>query len=145
MESFFISEIFRLEIRWKSVEYSKDGMCSFVEAFLSGPAVSIAQKINEKDSIFLDFYSQYIRLVKGVYVAKFSWFGTEYSEDGKSIMLKNAKLEHELELNNVPVLKDSDFFVVDTSDHTPEKHGNNLLYKTFLLNSDNYLYRFYNV
>jgi hypothetical protein len=144
MKDFFISEMFKLEIRWEGVSYNKKGVCFFDGAFFSGPAISIAEEIKHNDSIMLDFYSQYIKLVRGVYVGNFSWKDRHYSKDGNIVLLDNATLYGKYELNNVPTLKKDDFFVIDTSNHTPEKHGNNLLYKTYLVNSDNYLYRFSN-
>lgn len=142
MQGFLISEMFRLEIRWEDVSYNKDGVCFFKNAYFTGPVLKQALKINEKDHILLDFYSQYLALVKGVYVGKFSWNGVEYTKDGNSVLLKESKLEHEKELNRVPKLNKDDFFVVDTSDHTTELHNTFLVYKTYVINNDNDLYRF---
>ena len=142
MKQFLLSERFKLEIKWDDVIYEQPGVCRFINARFSGPALQIAQKINDIDHILLDFYSQYIVLVKGVFVAKFDWSGLEYTETERVIYLKNATLSHPTELNNVPILKRTDYFVVDTSDHTPAKHGQNLVYKTYLINQDNSLYRF---
>lgn len=142
MSNFLLSEMFRLELKWKEALYTEDGKCRLIGAYFSGPVLQVAQKLNEKDYMFLDFYSQYIKLVKGVYVAKFSWDGTNYSDDGKIIYLSNAFLEHEKELNSVPTLKANDYFIIDTQNHVVEKHGKNLVYKTYLINTDNSLYRF---
>ncbi len=144
MNNFLLSEMFRLELKWKGVDYTESGICKLIGAYFTGPVLQVAQKLNEKDFMFLDFYSQYINLVKGTYVAKFSWEGIKYSDDGKTICLSNAFLIHEEELNNVPNLKLDDYFAIDTQDHVVEKHGRNLVYKTYLINSDSSLYRFEN-
>lgn len=142
MEKFLISEMFRLELKWQSVNYYDAGKCCLVGAYFTGPVLQVAQKLNEKDHMLLDFFSQYIQLVKGTYVASFNWEGTKYSADGKKIYLDNAIISHTKELNNVPILNEDDYFVIDTSDHIVEKHGRNLVYKTYLINSDNSMYRF---
>lgn len=141
-KEFLLSERFKLELRWKNTIYEKDGLCRFIGAYFSGPAIQIAQKINNNDNIMLDFYSQYLYLVKGAYVAKFSWGKVTYSKDGKKVYLDDAKLKHDSELNNVPQLNNSDYFVIDTSDHESSIHHYSLVYKTYLLNKDNTLYRF---
>lgn len=142
MKSFLISEMFRLEIRWESVVYERPGVCRFKGAYFTGPVLQVAQKLNEKDHMLLDFYSQYIQLVKGTYVGKFDWEGIEYSEDGTKIFLKKASMVHEAELNSVPNLNSHDYFAIDTSNHVVEQHSKNLVYKTYLINPDNDLYRF---
>lgn len=142
MNDFLISEMFRLELRWERVSYNREGTCEFTGAYFTGPAVQLAQKLNDKDHMFIDFYSQYISLVQGTFVGKFSWSGATYSEDGKKIFLDKSFLTHERELNNVPKLNDTDYFAIDTSDHIAEKHSYNLVYKTYLISADAVLYRF---
>lgn len=142
MNEFLLSEMFRLEIRWESVSYTQDGICTFKNAYFTGPVLQVAQRLNDKDKMLLDFYSQYIKLVKGTYVGKFSWEGVNYSEDGKKAYFNLATLEHSSELNNVPTLNSDDYFIVDASDHTSDKHENNLVYKTYLINADSTVYRF---
>lgn len=142
MDNFLSSEKFRLEIYWSGLTYENDNECKFKNCYFFGPAVKIAQRINESDHMLLDFYSQYLHLVKSVYVAKFSWNGLRYSDDRNTVFLENAKLEHDTELNNVPQLKNSDYFVIDTKDHEVSKHSFSLVYKTYLINPDKEIYRF---
>jgi hypothetical protein len=142
MVTFISSEKFRLELKWAKPFYLKEGECSLEGAFFTGPVLQVAQKINENDFMMLDFYSQYVSLVHGVYVGKFSWGEVIYSDDGTKVFLKNAVLSHNSELNNVPKLEDNDCFVIDTGNHTMDQHNFNMLYKTILVNTDNYLYRF---
>lgn len=141
MKEFSLSDRYRLDLVWGKAIYNLEGKCILSGAKFSGPALAEAQQLNEEDYIMLDFFHQYLHLVRNVYVGKLSWKGTEYNSDG-TISLNNAVLEHASELNSVPQLKDNDKLIIDTSDHTVEKHANNLLYKTYVVSSDKELYRF---
>lgn len=141
MNKFSLSDRYTLEIHWKKANYNNEGICVFDDAYFCGPALAEAQKLNDDDYIMLDFFQQYLYLVRSVYVGKFSWRGTEYSEGG-IVKLRFSTLAHSSELNRVPKLKDNDFLIVDTSDHTIEKHAYNLLYKTYVVDGDKVLYRF---
>ncbi len=68
MSKFLISERYRLEVHWKKVIYEREGVCNLKGAYFSGPALSDAEEVQSNDEILLDFYSQYIVLVKNVYV-----------------------------------------------------------------------------
>lgn len=141
MKEFVLSDRYRLELHWESVTYDREGVCKVNGPKFSGPALAEAQKLNDTDHIMLDFFQQYIHLVRSVYVAKLSWQGVEYNDDG-SVNLKNTTIEHASELNRVPRLQDGDFLVIDTSDHTVENHVRNLVYKTYVLSTDKELYKF---
>lgn len=141
MEKFSIAERYRLELHWNKAVYDKPGNCILQKAYFSGPALSDAVQLNNNDYIMLDFYSQYLVFVKNVYVAKFSWGEVIYNSD-KTITLKDAKITHDTELNRVPKLRNQDYLVIDTSDHVTEKHGFNLLYKTYVIGGDNEFYNF---
>jgi hypothetical protein len=142
--SYLISEKFRLEIHWQDAVYSQEGCCELVGAYFSGPALQIAQKINDKDHMMLDLYSQYLTLVKGVYVIKFEWLGVNYSDSENKVFLDKCYLTHTEELNTVPKLKSTDYFVIDTSDHEFSIHKYSLVYKTILIKEDHLRYRFNN-
>jgi hypothetical protein len=141
MVKFDLSARYKLELHWKKTAYDKDGICKFTGAYFSGPALADAEKLNENDHIMLDFFSQYLYLVKGVYVAKFSWGPVSYNKDG-SISLKKAVMTHDSELNRVPKLKGTDYLVIDTNGHDTERHPFNPVYKTYVVNEDTSLYKF---
>lgn len=141
MKEFVLSDRYRLELKWETALYNAEGICTLKGATFSGPALAEAQRLNEEDHILLDFFQQYIHLVRSVYVAKLSWRGVEYKGDGV-ISLNEATIEHASELNRVPKLKNNDYLVIDTSDHTVENHVQNLVYKTYVLNTDKELYKF---
>lgn len=141
MKEFVLSDRYRLEFLWDKAVYNLEGKCVFAGARFSGPALAEAQKLEDEDYIMLDFFHQYLHLVRNVYVGKLSWKGVDYNSDG-TISLQSAVLEHASELNSVPQLKDNDRLIIDTSDHTVEKHAQNLVYKTYVVSGDKELYRF---
>lgn len=136
-----ISERYRLELHWKKANYEKDGLCRLTNAYFSGPALAMAQKINSNDSINLDFYRQYLVFVNNVYVAKLSWGEVVYNND-KTITLKDAIISHDTELNKVPKLKNKDYIAIDTKKHEVETHDFYLAYDCFVVNEDGELYSF---
>lgn len=141
MAKFSLGERYRLEVRWKEVKYERSGICKLVDAYFSGPVLKEAEKINDNDSIMLDFYNQYVIFVKNVYVGKLSWKAVIYSGDG-TITITDAQITHDTELNRVPQLKDDDYLVIDTSNHEIEVHAFNLLYTTYVVNAAGELYDF---
>jgi hypothetical protein len=141
MQEFILSDRYRLELHWDKVRYNEEGICNLTNARFLGPALAEAQKLNNEDYILIDFFQQYLKLVRSVYVVKFSWKGVSY-DSGDVINLGNAKFEHASELNRVPKLKDTDKLIIDTSNHTVEKHAFNIVYKAYVLGNDRELYRF---
>jgi len=138
MDKFLLSERYRLEIHWDSLIY-EEKKCLFGGATFSGPALSIASKIEPNDNILLDFYSQYIQFVSGVYVGKFSWGEVIYKNE--HVLLKDAVLVQE-ELKSVPQLKETDYLVIDTLNHEVVVHMYNPMYKTFVINNESGYYDF---
>lgn len=141
MQEFVFSDRFRLELHWKSTIYEQDGVCKLSDACFSGPALAEADRINDNDNIMLDFFQQYIILVDNIYVAKFSWKQVVYNKDD-TVTLQNAFITHDTQLNKVPKLSNTDYLIIDTSDHETEKHQFNPLYKTYVVNTDTQLYKF---
>lgn len=141
MQKFDLTDRFKLELRWKSAIYEQEGRCKLVGAYFTGPALADALKLEDNDHIMLDFFKQYLILVQNVYVAKFSWGAVEYSKNG-TIKLNDAFITHDTELNKVPKLKDTDYLVIDTSNHEVETHPFNLVYRTYVVNEDTALYKF---
>lgn len=138
---FLLSERYRLELHWDKAIYEQEGMCKLKDAYFSGPALKIAEKINGNDGINLDFYKQYIVFVKNVYVAYLSWGDVVYNDDGR-VTLKNAKLTHDTELNRVPKFKDTDYIAIDTEKHEAATHQFHLVYDSFVVDENGELYRF---
>jgi hypothetical protein len=141
MEKFSLADRYRLELHWSSAIYDLDGVCKLEGTKFSGPALSEALKLENNDHIMLDFYSQYLVLVENVYVVKFAWGEVSYEKDG-TISMTNTFLTHNTELNKVPKLKDSDYLIIDTSNHEVETHPFNPVYRTYVVNQDTSLYKF---
>jgi len=141
MEKFSFSERFRLELYWDEAIYEQEGVCKFKGAKFRGPALNEAQQLNNNDNILLDFFKQYYLIVEDVYVAKFSWGSVKYNSDS-SVSLNDARITHNTELNKVPAFKNSDYLVIDTSNHEIDSHPFNPVYRTCVVNTDTSLYRF---
>jgi len=137
----FGPERYRLDLHWEKAIYETKGVCKLKNAVFSGPALSDAEEVQSNDEILLDFYSQYIVLVKNIYVGKLSWGAVKYNGDN-TISLMNAKITHNTELNRVPKLKDTDYLVIDTSNHEMAVHMFNLTYKTYVVNEGGESYNF---
>lgn len=141
MKEFLLSERYRLELHWKKAIYERDGICKLEGAYFSGPALKIAEKINENDNINIDFYKQYFVFTKFVYVVKLSWGEVVYNKNG-TVFLKDAMLSHDTELNRVPEFKNTDYIVINTENHEAAVHHLNLVYESFVVNENNELYKF---
>ena len=137
----FLGEKYRLEIRWKKVVYEKEDFCKLEGCYFSGPALANAEMIQSNDYINLDFCGQYSIITTNVYVAKFSWGQVIYNGDG-TVTLKDATMAHDKDLHRVPKLRDNDYIVIDTKDHEAEVHYLNLVYKSYIVDSNSELYNF---
>lgn len=136
-----LGEKYRLELHWKKAVFETEGVCKLEDAYLSGPALRMAEKINNNDYINLDFYKQYIILVKNVYVAKLSWCEVIYNKDG-TVTLNDSVITHDTELNMVPKFKNTDYLVIDTQKHEAATHYMHLVYESFVVNENGELYKF---
>lgn len=141
MQEFIFSDRFRLELHWNAAVYEQDGICKLYSAYFSGPALVESDRISANDNIMLDFFHQYIILVENVYVAKFSWGEVVYNKDA-TVTLKNAFIQHDTELNKVPKLSNTDYLIIDTSNHETETHQFNLVYRSYVVNINTQLYKF---
>ena len=136
-----LGERFKLELHWKKVLRPKAGEMHLVDAYFSGPALAQADKINNNDTIRLDFCSQLVVLVKSVYVGDLKWGEVVYNKN-KTVTLKNARIEYDPELKGIPNLETKDYLVINTAGHENEKHLYNLLYPTYVIDRDSELYNY---
>lgn len=136
-----LGEIYRLELHWKKVLRPNAGIMHLTDAYFSGPALAQADKINDNDTIKLDFCSQLVILIKNVYVADLHWNEVIYNKNG-TITLKNAVIKYDPSLKSIPNLENKDHLVIDTSGHENEKHLYNLLYPTYVVDRDSELYNY---
>lgn len=134
-----MKSVYRLELHWEKAVYNDDGACRLIGAYFSGPVLSLAQEINSNEYIKLDFFNQYFPTILNVYVAKLLWGEVVYKNN--IVILKEATIT-DSNINKVPKLNNDDYIIMDTSDHTLEKHGFNLVYTSMVVNSENVPYKF---
>lgn len=139
MKEFLISEKYRLEIHWEKVIYENDNMSKLVGCYLSGPVLREVQQLQENDYIDLDFGNQYTILISHYFILRLSWVGVTHTSD--KIFLNDAIVKN-IKLNDVPKLGNSDYIVVDTSDHEDGKHHIVLTYRSYLVNELGEIYSF---
>lgn len=139
MEKFRISERFRLEVHWNKAFYGKEGEVFLENCYLDGPVIKQVGPMNNKDSINLDFVSQYIIFIKSFYIVNLSWDGLTRISD--KIYLNNAVLKN-TNLSVLPKLRRNDYIVIDTENHEDEKHNYNMNYTSYLVSGDGTLYNF---
>lgn len=137
---FTLGDKYSLEFHWGQAEYNQDNVCCFKDAYFSGPVLQLAQRISDNDGIRVDFYSQYITLVRVPYVGVLTWGNVSYSND--KVFLSDCTLKHPSELHKVPKLNNTDWFLIDTSKHSVENHANNLVYPTYVMNDFKDTYQF---
>ena len=138
---FLLAERYRLELHWKKVLRPKAGIMHLTDAYFTGPALAQADKINDNDTIRLDFCSQLIVMVKSVYVGDLKWGEVVYNKDG-TITLNNARIEYDPNIKGIPNLETKDSLVIDTSGHENDNHLYNLLYPAYVIDRDSELYNY---
>ena len=136
---FSVSERFRLEIHWKKVIYDQEGVAKLEGCYLSGPVIKEVAKMEQKDTISLDFGNQYVIFTPNYYVARLSWEGVRHTPH--RIYLDNAILKNKF-LNSVPNLNYNDYIIVDTKNHEDDKHQYHLSYPAYLIKFGGEIYNF---
>lgn len=119
-----------LELHWLNVRYvdGENGTIVHLDgAYFAGPALRIAAKIQNNESIKLDFTEQYAILLKKYHIANLKWGEVIYS--GDIAYLKDAQL-YISDSCVVPNFLSDDFLVIDTSFHEEETHNMYLNYNT---------------
>ena len=140
MDQFLLSERFRLELHWEKVETVEGNVCVLEDAYFSGPVLRIAEKINSDEFITLDFTKQYYVLVPNYYIVKLSWGQVIYRNN--NVKLDNVKLIYNKYLDEVPMLKNHDYLIIDTRGHEFEEHYRNLVYYSYVVDREGILYNF---
>jgi len=121
-------DAFLLFVKWIKVRYEVgdiDNIIKLEGVYFSGPVLKQAARINEKDSIKLDFTEQYSGKIPEFYIATLSWTSVRYT--GSIIYLNECTLDCAYK-QLLPTIKDDDYFVVNTILHTEENHKNYLNY-----------------
>ena len=123
---FLWDDIYRLELRWKSVFYDK-GKCFLKGAYFQGPTLKYAGEIQPNNFMLLDFYRQYYIFASDIYIVNFKWGQVNYDNKNGIINLINAFLEHTTEINKVPKIRNKDYSRSDAAAQCQEKKENDSL------------------
>ncbi len=127
-------EKYKLILSWESVEYKSDSLAFLARPKFSGPALTIAARITDNDSIDLDITSQHVLLINSWDIVKFSW-GRVITQDCKEVVFDHGTLTSP-EATKVRLFKDSDRLLIDTENHEDEKHALNFVYRCVVSTDD---------
>lgn len=132
---------YTLLIKWLHAEYevADDKLIKLHGAYLSGPVLKHAHKLQPKDNIKLDFTEQYAGKIPDYYIATLYWSGIKYV--GGIIYLSNCILMCAYK-EVLPKLKGDDFIVVDTHMHEEKTHKYFLTYPAELYSAFGEAYGF---
>jgi len=128
-----VSDFYRLELHWESVDKNKDDSCNLVGAYFSGPVLKHAEKIKSGDNITLDLTPQYSRILTSFYFTQCEWGDVEYNND--NVLLNEMVLKGEF-VNSISKLSNTDYILIDTSKHDGEGHLYNLVYVAAVVNKN---------
>jgi len=117
---------YRLELRWQSVEYPTDDVAVLKGAYFCGPVLQDAARINDDDQLTLDMTNQHLILfIPEYYQATLKWKGVEYKDD--KVFLKDVTIKGKY-VNSIETLRDTDWILIDCTDHDEKKHPFHLVY-----------------
>ena len=134
---------YSLELHWLNVVYTEEGNNIVIRlngAYFSGPALRIALRINDNESIRLDFTEQYIIFLENYHIATLKWGEVIYA--GNIVYLKDAYI-YTSKKSKIPKLLSDDFLVIDTSLHEEKTHMMYLNYnaRTFSSLREDYVFK----
>ena len=131
---------YRLELHWKRIEYHNDSIIKLHDAYLSGPVLKTAKRIEDKDSINLDLTPQHLVVLKSYYIIKLEWNSVKYLPLG-IVSLGGATLSNE-HLKTLHKLEDKDFILIDTEKHEHTTHAAYLSYTAEVVRQDRKPYKY---
>ena len=119
-----------IDLKCESCNLKNDNTLVFKKAKLCGPEVQNSYRLKEEDYIDLDFTEQYSKIIGSHYVARLSWKGVDYLEDGsicfKEAYIKNFKFDIYSKMQN-------SFIRVYLDEHREHNHYMNFLYKSEIM------------
>lgn len=140
MDLFKCKNKYKLVLSWGEIEYKSDNEAFVKNPVFSGPAMSLASKIEGGDSIDLDVTSQHI-LVLGYWdIINFKW-NKVLAQDGESAAMDYGVFTSP-EMTKVRLFESGDILLIDTENHEDEKHQYNLVYKTIVAKDDESPYNY---
>lgn len=135
-----LGEQYKLIFRWDKVYYVGNNVCTFENAYFTGPVLKQAEKINEGEFIRLDFTKQYYIAVDNYYVLDLHWGIVSYTTD--KVMLGQTKFMYNKEWKKAHILNNTDYIVIDTRGHEMEDHYKNLVYYSYVVDKEGQPYNF---
>lgn len=132
-----MSSKYDLILSWASCFYLANKI-KFSGAEFSGPALKIASKLSDNDSILLDFTKQVGPVVGDWEICSLSW-GRVVSQDSYKVILEEAALRFH-SLASAKIFVPGDSILIDTSLHEDVKHQYNFVYPAKIINTYKYPY-----
>ncbi len=139
MTHYLCREKYRLELHWKSIEYSDDSSAVLKGAYLSGPALKMAQEVKAPDKIDIDLTPQHLIVLNSYYIIRLEWQLASYKDD--KIFLGAPRIVNQ-HLKSLHKLENSDYIVIDTEKHEESTHPYNLVYEAQVIRADKEPYRY---
>lgn len=130
---YLCKEKYRLELHWKRLDYRGDSSALLKGAYLCGPVLRDAAKLEASDFIDLDLTPQLLTVFDSYYIVRLSWGGVDYRSDG-SVVLLAASLKSEY-LKHLHKFEGGDYILIDTSKHEEETHAYHLVYESQIMRS----------
>ncbi len=127
-----IKEKYMLGLRWSDIDKNKEGVCSLFGACFFGPVVKDA-KINDNDSIVIDFTPQYSKIVSKYYFVTLKWGSINIARE--KIYLQDTYLVGDF-VSSISKIDKTDYILIDTEDHEEDVHIFSLVYKGYVLNNE---------
>lgn len=136
----YCQDKYRLELHWDRLEYHNDSVVNLLGAYLSGPVLIDAQKLNDKDCISLDLTPQHLVVLNSYYIIKLDWSSVSYSPNG-IVNLGSATLSND-HLKSLHKLENSDFILINTEKHEHTTHAKYLVYDSEVVRRDKKPYKY---
>lgn len=119
-----IANKYRLELHWDRIEYDEE-LALPKGAYFSGPVLKEAAQIQPDDELILDMTNQHLVFIPDYYQATMKWKEVDYKQD--RVFLKDVTIRGK-HVNSIETLKDTDWIIIDCSQHEQEKHPYHLVY-----------------
>lgn len=139
-----INEAAKMWIKWTAAEHQGNGLIKLKGCTFYGPVLSDLVKIEDNETMSLDFTHHFIVLVPKPYLVKFRWDRVVEQNPSKA-MIEGAELLDQ-ELGCLKIAKDSDRMLVDFTGHRLEDQQRGFIkphFEAMLYNAQNMPYSFY--
>lgn len=125
---------YKLFLSWDVIKYVDDTTAVLYGASFSGPALKIAGKIQDNDSIVLDVTSQNVVVLDSWDMVNLSW-NKVIKQTAQEAKLDSATLVSN-NLVRIRLLNNNDKILINTEKHEDKVHIFNLVYAAVVVKSD---------